>query len=129
MTLAKTIITAFLALLLVNPACCCALNGGCSTAKAEEAPVRSCCSGSTENQDGDKETPSDDHTCNCSLNKQYTEQGKLDFHNPVLALLPEPSVVTLPVDPFVPTRVVNLPQATHDPPGVSLRVLYSVFRL
>lgn len=129
MTLAKNIITAFLALLLVNPACCCALNGGCSTDKAEEVPVRSCCSESSEDQDGDKESPADDHTCKCSINKDYTEQGKINLHNPVFALLPEPSVVTLPVDPFVPTRAVNLPRATHDPPGVSLRILYSVFRL
>ncbi len=127
MKLAKNIITAFLALLLVNPACCCALSG-CGTAP-EEAPVRSCCSGSSEDHDGDKKSPADDHTCMCSINNQYTEQGKLDIHNPVFALLPEPSVVMLPVDPFVPTRVVNLPQATHAPPGVPLRVLYSVFRL
>jgi len=127
MKLAKNILTAFLALLLVNPACCCALNG-CGQA-AEEAPVRSCCSGPAEDQDSDKKSPADDHTCMCSINKQYTEQGKIDLHNPVFALLPEPSVVILPTDPFVPTRVVALPQAVHDPPRVPLRVLYSVFRL
>ena len=127
MKLAKNIITAFLALLLVNPACCCALNGCCSA--TEEAPVRSCCSGPAEDQDDDTKSPADDHTCMCSINKQYIEQGKIDLHNPVFALLPEPWVVMLPTEPFVPTRVVNLPQATHAPPGVSLRILYSVFRL
>lgn len=127
MTLAKNIITAFLALLLVNPACCCALGGGCST--VEEAPVRSCCSGSSDEQDSDEKSPDDDHQCMCSINKQFTEHGKIDLHNPVFALLPEPVSITLPIDPFVPTPVANLPQALHDPPGVSLRVLYSVFRL
>ena len=127
MTLAKNIITVFLALLLVNPACCCAFNGCCSA--ADEAPVRSCCSGSPDDQAGDKKSPDNNHPCMCSTNKQFTEQGKTDLHNPVFALLPEPAIVTLRVDPFLPTRVVKLPQAVHDSPGPPLRVLYSVFRL
>lgn len=127
MKLAQNIITAFLALLLVNPACCCALNG-CGSV-GEEAPVRSCCSGVSEDQDGDEKSPTDDHTCMCSINNQFTDQGKADLQNPTFAELPEPSLVTLPVDSFVPTRVVNRPKAAPDPPGVPLRVLYSVFRL
>jgi len=126
MNLAKNIITVLLALLLANPACCCALKGCGSN---DDAPVRSCCSGPSDDQNGDQDSPDDDHKCMCSVNKQFTEQAAIDLPDSHLASLPVPTVIILPVDALEPPLVIDLPQAIHDPPGVSLRVLYSVFRL
>ena len=127
MVLAKNIVTLVLALLLANPACCCALGGTCSLEQAEKAPVRSCCSNSSEDEENN-DAPSE-HECMCSLNKQYTEHGQFSLPGPDFSLLPEPSIVFIDVDPLAPDRITYLPRSKRLPPGPALRILFSVFRL
>jgi len=123
MLFVKNITTFILALLLANPACCCALSG-CGA--SDEVPVRSCCAGSDSNED---ENPSDKHECTCSLNKQYPEQGELKFSSPDFHLLPVPPVVFVDIERVVPIFTLDSPLAKRPPPGPALRILYSVFRL
>jgi len=125
MLFAKNITTFILALLLANPACCCALDG-CGA--QDEVPVRSCCAGSSDSNK-DEDAPSDKHVCSCSLNKQYTEQGQLSFSTPDSPLFPEPPVVFVNIDPIVPIFTIESPLAKRPPPGPAIRILYSVFRL
>lgn len=130
MAFAKNITTLILALLLANPACCCALSGSCSPEKTpEKAPVRSCCSGSAEDTE-EKDAPKEDHQCMCSLNTDYTEHVKFQIVDPQFSILPDPPVVILDADLSVPPSIYsNLPHAERPPPGPSIRILYSVFRL
>jgi len=125
MLLAKNMITFILALMLASPACCCALIGCHAPA---EVPARSCCSSSSDSNE-DEEAPSDKHECSCSLNKQYTEQGELSFSSPGFHLLPLPSVVFVDIEPIVSVFTINSPLAKAPPPGPTIRVLYSIFRL
>lgn len=120
MALLKNTVTFFLALLLVNPACCCALNG-CG---AEEAPARSCCSGPSEDEKDD----GDQHQCMCSMNDRFAETKKIDFSSPDLTALPRPSVIVIE-NIFAPERVVVFSDLKGHSPSPPMRVMYSVFRL
>lgn len=125
MLLARYITTFILALLLANPACCCAFAGN---GTPDEAPTHSCCAGGS-NSETDEDAPSDRHNCSCSINKQYTEHGEAKFSSPDFPILPAPVVVFVDVDPIQSVFIVDKPQAKRPPPGPALRVLYSVFRL
>jgi hypothetical protein len=125
MSYTKNIITLILVLLLANPACCCALNG-CGA--PEKAPVRSCCSGTSDDQE-DKDDPKDEHKCMCSLNNQYTDHEKLSLTDPHFSLLPDPPVIFLDADRSVPTCIVDQPRMKRPPSGPPIRILFSVFRL
>jgi hypothetical protein len=125
MLLAKNMTTFILALMLASPACCCALIG-CHA--SDEVPVRSCCSSSSDSNE-DEDAPSDEHECSCSLNKQYTEQGELSFSSPDFHFIPVPPVVFVDIDPTVSVFAIDSPLAKRPPPGPTIRILYSVFRL
>jgi len=127
MNLTKNIITAFLALLLANPACCCALRGCGSTSEAE--PVKSCCSVSTDGKNGDENTPDKEHNCQCSMDDQYTEQGKIDVIAPAVTPLPEPTFIELAEGSYAPVLMDMPDLSAHPPPWSPLRILYSVFRI
>jgi len=66
----------------------------------------------------------------CSLNKEYTEHGKIQIAAPHFTILPDPPVVILDTDLSVPQCIYSdLPYAKRPPPGPSIRILFSVFRL
>jgi len=134
MVFAKNILASILALLLANPACCCALTGcGSSDASMPEVPTRSCCCSSSESSDSqDKQSPDkENHNCRCSFNKRVLDNSKIDFSYHSVALIPEPREITLLVDVSVPSAELPLDvrYACHHPPNTPVRILFSTFQL
>lgn len=125
MPLLRNILTFALALLLVNPACCCAQGGCCSPVKE---PVRSCCSSSPANQESDQNRDNG-HTCMCSLNKEYPDFKAFHFQATDLTC-PQgpPPTLQNPGHQLGPCYVI-VASSVHPPPGHSLCILYSTFRL
>jgi hypothetical protein len=125
MLLIKNILTSMLALLLVNPACCCSLGGSCIP---EKAPIQSCCSSFPDNQES-QQNQEDNHTCMCSQNKEYPDFKALHFPATDFAFTTIPPVTLLDTGNRSCTAPLLLPASTHPPPRNDLRILYSVFRL
>ena len=93
-----------MALVIANPACCCAL-----TTPAQNAST-SCCSGKSQDNDGDK------HSCPCSIDKQKSTH-EVDLNIPV----PTGPELQVAASPAPATFLPKLPEAVSFlkkwPPG------------
>ena len=97
----RKIIAAFMAILIGNPVCCCAFGCGDFSEAAPDAPVHSCCSGSSENSEspGDDEKP---NSCRCFLEHEKAT-------NETTVLLPGTKVSDLEPLDLDPTEVDSIP--------------------
>ena len=106
------LIAILMALVIANPACCCAF--GCGS-QDEEAPVHSCCSGS---QDSNEEPDQENKTCTCFLEKEKakTESDFLLSGGNFSDLIPAPNPATDKAA-FIPNIPVAVVFISKWPPG------------
>ncbi|MGB1873400.1 MAG: hypothetical protein ACPH5P_06265 [Akkermansiaceae bacterium] len=124
MPLTRNIISFVLALLLANPACCC-VQGACRAPDKE--PARSCCSSSSDQENGrDKENG---HTCMCSQKNEYPDFKAFHFQPTDFSPATENPTTQQEQGYLSRSCHVIVSSTVHPPPGYSLCILYSTFRL
>jgi len=74
--------------------------------------------------------PGEQHPCMCDHSQKYTEHAKTTIPSPGAMALPEPVEIELLEPLALVTALAPAPvKGEHPPPGLPLRLRYSIFRL
>lgn len=134
MLIIRNILAILLALQVINPLCSCAepsdQNKSCCgpTPAATTAP-HSCCSESTPTSEDNAPTQDDSHLCMCPSDPKNTQDGETVIPSPQVTEASTLSVAELPQHSTTHLFYPVPARTEHHPPGPSIRVIYSVFRL